>query len=171
MNRKTNTLNPFQSESSQGLMDGYSGQEDEEDPPMSPDSRKIKSRVRLDPRGLGKLMNHSSSNNASLLQSEQEDWFKLVQEAFPTVLLSMGGLLLTGALLDNLSSWKVFEEISSLYILVPTLLGLKVRFIIQRFYHISSLITEFISHLILYWLEIFKKRILTVLANFRETWK
>ncbi|KAJ3387848.1 hypothetical protein HDU84_000452 [Entophlyctis sp. JEL0112] len=42
-----------------------------------------------------------------------------------SVLLSLGGLILTGALLNALQKWEVFVRIPQLFILVPTLLGLK----------------------------------------------
>ncbi|KAI8850280.1 hypothetical protein BC829DRAFT_164744 [Chytridium lagenaria] len=59
------------------------------------------------------------------VEDGESGWLKLIIEAFPSVLLSMGGLMLTGALLDSLQSWLVFQNISELFILVPTLLGLK----------------------------------------------
>ncbi|KAJ3108857.1 hypothetical protein HDU97_010129 [Phlyctochytrium planicorne] len=64
-------------------------------------------------------------NLTSSKDDGESGWVKLVSEAFPSVLLSMGGLMLTGALLDSLQSWRVFSNISELFILVPTLLGLK----------------------------------------------
>ncbi|ORY48196.1 MgtE-domain-containing protein [Rhizoclosmatium globosum] len=50
---------------------------------------------------------------------------KLISEAMPSVLLSLGGLMLAGTLLDALQKWTVFERVPELFILVPTLLGLK----------------------------------------------
>ncbi|KAI9352762.1 hypothetical protein BDR26DRAFT_204045 [Obelidium mucronatum] len=43
----------------------------------------------------------------------------------PSVLLSLGGLMLAGTLLDALQKWTVFIRVPELFILVPTLLGLK----------------------------------------------
>ncbi|KAJ3027525.1 UNVERIFIED_CONTAM: hypothetical protein HDU68_003656 [Siphonaria sp. JEL0065] len=51
--------------------------------------------------------------------------FKLISEAMPSVLLALGGLMLAGTLLDALQKWTVFIRVPELFILVPTLLGLK----------------------------------------------
>ncbi|KAJ3236942.1 hypothetical protein HDU78_004324 [Chytriomyces hyalinus] len=50
---------------------------------------------------------------------------KLIREAMPSVFLSLGGLMLAGTLLDALQKWDVFIKVPQLFILVPTLLGLK----------------------------------------------
>eukprot|EP00413_Alexandrium_margalefii_P040247 CAMPEP_0204583314 /NCGR_PEP_ID=MMETSP0661-20131031/45704_1 /ASSEMBLY_ACC=CAM_ASM_000606 /TAXON_ID=109239 /ORGANISM="Alexandrium margalefi, Strain AMGDE01CS-322" /LENGTH=485 /DNA_ID=CAMNT_0051592661 /DNA_START=46 /DNA_END=1500 /DNA_ORIENTATION=- len=52
--------------------------------------------------------------------------FKAGREVFPVFLLAGCGMVLSGALLDSVSSsWRVFKEVPSLLILVPALLGLK----------------------------------------------
>ncbi|KAI8809092.1 solute carrier family 41 member 1 [Cladochytrium replicatum] len=52
-------------------------------------------------------------------------WFTLASEILPSVSLALLGLILTGTLLDSVQTWPVFKALSSLFILVPTLLGLK----------------------------------------------
>ncbi|KAJ3164171.1 hypothetical protein HK101_000488 [Irineochytrium annulatum] len=50
---------------------------------------------------------------------------RLIAETLPSILLSLGGLVLAGSLLDHLQSWPAFERAPQLFVLVPTLLGLK----------------------------------------------
>ncbi|CDZ97391.1 Predicted divalent cation transporter [Phaffia rhodozyma] len=50
---------------------------------------------------------------------------ELVYEVGPTLLLTLLGLVFTGALLEHLSRWKVFERVDELFILVPMLANLK----------------------------------------------
>ncbi|KAJ3310217.1 hypothetical protein HDU76_003423, partial [Blyttiomyces sp. JEL0837] len=97
-----------------------------------PDSPSYSKRRRLlgaggrpDPRGLSHLMDPSSNDNLDSKSNSSTSWIKLVSEAFPSVILSLGGLILTGSLLDHLQRWSVFVKVTELFILVPTLLGLK----------------------------------------------
>ena len=46
-------------------------------------------------------------------------------EIFFPFLLAGFGMVLAGLLLDFVQNWKVFQECSELFILVPALLGLK----------------------------------------------
>ncbi|KAI9207216.1 uncharacterized protein BJ171DRAFT_493916 [Polychytrium aggregatum] len=52
-------------------------------------------------------------------------WSKLVAESLPSVLMSLGGLMMTGALLNAVQTWDAFTNVSELFVLLPTLLGLK----------------------------------------------
>ncbi|KAJ3216339.1 hypothetical protein HK099_005908 [Clydaea vesicula] len=50
---------------------------------------------------------------------------QILIEVLPSILLSLGGLIMAGELLSLIESWKIFEKINELFILVPILLGLK----------------------------------------------
>eukprot|EP00126_Sphaerothecum_destruens_P012935 Sdes_comp22128_c0_seq1m20653 len=51
--------------------------------------------------------------------------FSFLLQAVPTLIISGFGLMAAGMVLDVVQHWRVFEQVSELYILVPSLLCLK----------------------------------------------
>ena len=68
------------------------------------------------------------SSSSSLIQtvtdSEESPWLIAKQVFFPYMMAALG-LVAAGLVLDDVQHWEVFDKVKELYVLVPSLLGLK----------------------------------------------
>ncbi|KAJ3417159.1 hypothetical protein HDV05_006365, partial [Chytridiales sp. JEL 0842] len=95
--------------------------------PTSPISSEYRSRSASPKRLLIRKSKTDGSNPSSPVHNQalSRAWVKLIKESLPSLLFGLFGLLLAGSLLDALPTWYAFQEVSVLFALVPTLLGLK----------------------------------------------
>ena len=82
-------------------------------------------------------MANDDKKEISKTEDDQESIQKVALEICLPFLLAGFGMVLAGTLLDYVQHWPVFVSCPQLFILVPALLGLKVRHSVnhyQRFY-------------------------------------
>ena len=73
------------------------------------------------------ITNMDSDKNEDCNTKSNESLQKVALEICLPFLLAGFGMVLAGTLLDYVQYWPVFENSPQLFILVPALLGLKVR--------------------------------------------
>jgi len=69
-------------------------------------------------------LSSSSSLIQTVTESEESPWLIAKQVFFPYMMAALG-LVAAGLVLDDVQHWEVFDKVKELYVLVPSLLGLK----------------------------------------------